>query len=166
MNGKVFFAFSGLVSDDLLGLFMEGIQMQLSGLIEHNAKARNVLIVFIEVMQNAIHYQKNHVQSDHDSLYIFLAQDIKTGKLTVQSRNLILINEEQKVKERVNYVNSLGKPKLRQAYRDLRKSGDLAHDRGAGLGFLEMRKIASEDLKYEFQPYNNEYHSCWLQVCV
>ena len=166
MNGKVCFAFSGLMSDEVLKLFMDGIQMQLDKLIQHNSKARNILIIFIEVAQNVIQYQKHHMRNSYDSLYVLLIQDLKTGRLTVQSRNLVLKEEKQKITEKINYVNSLEKDELRLAYRNSRKKGNLMHSQGAGLGFLEMRKIACEDLEYEFQEYDSQHDSFLFQACV
>ena len=166
IKGKVFFAFSGLMSEEVINIFINGIEAQLTKISENNSKAMNILVIFVEVMQNVIKYQKNHLQEDYDSLYVIVVQDLQSGQLVVQACNLIATADKKKVSEKIDYVNGLDKDGLRQAYRSLRKAGDLVHDKGAGLGFLEIRKLASKSLEYQFKSRDDKYERFLFQVTV
>jgi len=72
----------------------------------------------------------------------------------ILTKNYINIENEDSLKNKLDKINSLDKIELKQYHKELRKSGRDKHNRGAGLGLLEMAKKSSEKLKYNFIKVN------------
>ena len=56
----------------------------------------------------------------------------------------------------------MDKKEIRKKYRELRRSGEKMHDKGAGIGFYEIAKNATID--YEFIPEGENYYFIFKAV--
>jgi len=62
------------------------------------------------------------------------------------------------VSKRIDYINSLEKDEQRKHLREKLRSANDKHERGAGVGFIEMAKRSSEKLEYAFEEIDSKLY--------
>jgi hypothetical protein len=55
---------------------------------------------------------------------------------------------------------------LKALYKELRKSGENSHERGGGLGFLEIQRKSTMPLKYRFEKIDEKYQFFSLKSLI
>lgn len=150
----IIFSFGGLVSQNILVSIVQTIQEELSLLGVSNNTINAIFIIAIEQMQNIMSYSRDkHIIKDkkHSSAGIcVIGFDKLKNKYFVASSNKIGIDNKEKVSSKIDRINSLTKVEQRKYLRDLLRTGQDSHERGAGVGFIEMAKRSSEPLEYKF----------------
>ncbi len=166
-NG-IILSISGVLSQDLLSIFVESLKAKLELLLPINPSAHNIFNIFIEQAQNILNYSKtqdtNISSLINSSNIIFVGYDNDEKLFYISSSNLIANDDMPKVKERIEYINSLDSEELKSYYKLARKSGVKMHEKGAGLGFIEMAKKSSKKLEYSFESYDESYSFFILKV--
>lgn len=129
-------------------------------------KSYDVFSIYIEQSQNIKNYFHKKVNYDKENEFSKLAFEsiIVIGKeksyYYVCSGNIIDNADIKKLKEKIEYVNSLNKDQLKKCYKEkLRNSR--TNDLGAGLGLIDMARKSSRTLKYLFIE-RDEYHSFFI----
>lgn len=152
----VIFSFSGTISQQILTSIAETMEKKMESHGISNKTTQNLFGIFVEQMQNVISYskerniiEKNVFESPGIAVIGF---DKNKEKYYVGSGNIMDINDKEKLLTKLDKINSLDEKGLKEYYRELRKSGKDKHNRGAGLGFLEMKKKSSEPLDYMIKP--------------
>ncbi|KJU87204.1 hypothetical protein MBAV_000602, partial [Candidatus Magnetobacterium bavaricum] len=72
----------------------------------------------------------------------------------VASGNTILASDKARIHEKVKKITGMDPAALKDYYRQLRKSGNETHGRGAGLGLVEIQRKASVPLQYSINDIN------------
>lgn len=122
---------------------------------EHEAELKlkqfsSFKIIVTEVVQNMIKYAfKSHANHPEYEMQLNICYDAHKQKYFVRGGNVLQREQLETVKKRMDEVNGLDKEGLKALYRERRKSGEKSHNRGAGIGFLEMAKRSSEPLEYK-----------------
>lgn len=152
-NG-IFFSFNGYISQNVLGGMGDAIETKLLELNVKNSIASRVFAVFTEQMQNVMNYSKNrsaNSRDEHESLGISVVGfSEEKQKHFIGSGNFIEREDMKVLVEKLDKINSMDREGLKIYYKEIRRSGEGVHKRGAGLGFLEMARKATEPLKYKF----------------
>jgi hypothetical protein len=127
-----------------------------------------VFAIFTEQMQNVMSYSFDNISKSnnkYESLGIsVMGFSREKNKYFVGSGNFIRIEDREKLLAKLNKINSLQKEDLKNYYKELRRNGKGLHNRGAGLGFLEMAKRASEPL--DFKIIETESKELFFQLFV
>ncbi|MBF0539074.1 MAG: hypothetical protein HQL03_12575 [Nitrospirae bacterium] len=149
---------SGMLSHSIIASVAEAIEESLETLGMNNKLVNNVFSIFIEMAQNLINYTKdrdNDVNNIHkDSGIILVGYDKKERRYFVASGNTISASDKARIHDKIENIISMDSAALKDYYRKLRKSGQDAHSKGAGLGFVEMQRKASAPLKYSIDDIN------------
>lgn len=121
--------------------------------------SQSVFSVFVEQMNNMLMYstekQRFHAAEEDafgvsTGVFILGAQD---KKYFLQSGNLMRTESVERMRQRIDYLNTLDKPQLRKYYKEQIKIENKNPDsKGAGLGLIEIARRASSKIKYEFTP--------------
>lgn len=129
----------------------------------------NVFSVYIEQAQNIkTYFSKKAVGNDtleinrraFESIIVIGRHD---DRFFVCSGNLVHNDDIQRLKERIDYVNSLSKDQLKKYYKEmLRKAGPPCDN--AGLGIIDMARKAVLPLEYMFMPRDENYAFFTLKV--
>ncbi|MEA3384716.1 MAG: SiaB family protein kinase [Campylobacterota bacterium] len=158
-NG-IIFSFSGTISQELLMSIVETIKKELENVGTQNKIKDSIFIVAIEQMQNIMSYAKDkqeYENNKYSSSGIFVVGfDNVKAKFFVASSNKVKHEDKIKVQTKLDKINSLDTKEQRKFLRELLRSGDLTHSRGAGVGFVEMAKRSSEPLEYNFLEFNDD----------
>ena len=170
-DSGVIFSFSGTVSQKILTSIAEAIEAEMGAIEEmENKTIRSIFIIFVELMQNIMSYskdRKNPIGSVYESLGIgLIGYSNEKSKYYVASANNIFPEKEEKIKQKIDKINRLDQAGVKQLYKELRRSGLHKHDRGAGLGFLEIAKKSSEQLEYKITRLTDEQSFFEIKVYV
>jgi len=154
-DGIVFLSYGGFLSQALISSMTEALEKEADyNNISMNA-SNNIFIVFIELSQNMMNYSKS-VSIDDESLrpqgLIFVSKSIE-GSYHIHSRNIISLQDKEKIEPTLLEIQSLDKSEIKKRYRELRKSGQNTHGKGGGIGFYEIAKRC-DSIEYEFSQIN------------
>jgi len=157
-NG-VIFTYNGYLSHEILTNIIQALEERIGTLNVFNQSAQTIFTIFIEMTQNMINYfAGRRDDGDKECLcegIIVLGFDKEKEKIYLKSGNLVQPEDVAKITERIDSVTGLDKDELRARFRDLRKTGKNRSARGAGLGFLEIQRKASEPINYSFIKMEN-----------
>lgn len=165
----VILCFSGVISQDILSGFATIIEKKLEKL-ENLSKVQNIFAVFVEMVQNMLSYSSdatfvgNNIKES--SGVIIIGYNENTEKYFVKSGNTIKKNTQQKISEKIDNIKDLSKDELKVLYKELRKSGKNTHERGGGLGFLEIQKKSSEPIEYSFDEIDDQHSFFCLKSII
>ena len=158
----IVFSFSGMISQSLTSFMVETAKVQLEEQGEDGKLIRNMFLIAIEQLQNIMSYSKDK-DTTNGSKYVspgvmVIGIDKLKNKYYVNSSNQIIESDREKVSAKIDHINSLEKNKLRKYLREKLRSADDKHDRGAGVGFIEMAKRSSEKLEYDFEKIEGKLY--------
>jgi hypothetical protein len=147
----IFFSFNGYMSQNVLGGLGDAIEGKLTDQKVQNSTVTNIFAIFTEQMQNVMSYSAERYGTEEvaESIGISIVgfSELKK-KYFIGSGNFIKEEDKISLLKKLEKINSMNRDELRSYYKELRKSGENKHRRGAGLGFLEMAKRGSEPLEY------------------
>jgi hypothetical protein len=158
-NGTIF-AYDGFLSHNLLTNIIQALDEKLSTWKVLNNSAQDVFTILIELTQNMLNYYSMQKPISGNVLdcqgILAIGIDFEKNRVYVDGGNLIHPEDADKISERIDKVAHLVKEDLKSKYRQLRKSGRDKTSKGAGLGFLEIQRKASEPIEYQFDELENE----------
>lgn len=153
-EGIVFLSYGGFLTQSLVSGMVEALELEAES---HGLKmnvSNNIMTIFIELAQNMMNYSKKltNNKSCFDSKgMVVVGFDKESNDYYLYSRNLVTQADKNKIQPKIEQVLSLDKQELRDLYRKLRRSGQHKHQKGAGIGFVEIAR-RSDDMQYSFVP--------------
>jgi hypothetical protein len=164
----VIFSLSGTISQSILINVGEMLEKELEESGTKRTIIHNIFAIMTEQMQNVMSYSMDRRKTtDHfvESSGLFVVgYSREREKYFVSSCNRMYSSGRSVITQHLERINSLGKKELKAYYREVRRSGRNMHDRGAGLGFIEMAKRSSEPLEYSIYDVNEE--ESFFQITV
>ena len=147
-NEIIFAAYIGFLTQPLISAMVEILE-DLNNEKKLNL-SQKMYVVFIELAQNIIHY----AQKDDQKAVIIVGKEGED--YYVMSQNLVTEEIKNKLEKIYNEISNLSKDEIKKLYRQRRREGTNSHSKGAGIGFLEIAKIAKH-MKFEFTPVKERY---------
>lgn len=157
-DGIVFLSYGGFLSQALISGMTEALEKESKINDINMTTSSNILTIFIELSQNMMNYSKVKTSSDDsfDSKGLIVVGYCKDDdSYYVLSRNIISHDDKRTIEPKIEQVIPLNKAELKILYRDLRKSGKGMHDKGAGIGFVEVARRC-DSIEYNFSPIDDE----------
>lgn len=119
-----------------------------------------VFSVFIEQIHNMLHYSSEKIPdepTDEDELrFGIILIGMRNDKYYVRCGNYVANQHVQGLADLLSTLHGLDKDGLKALYKERRRSLEsLEGSKGAGLGFIEMARKASEPLTYDFIQVND-----------
>lgn len=158
---NILLSFNGAVSQELL--------VEMGVLVKNQVGVRTrikkLFSVFVEVSQNIMHYSA--IKEKHDG------KDIGVGIIVftedeeyfyIHSGNPIKKEIGNKIKDKVDYINSLSKEELKNLYHERRKLPAESESKGAGLGLIDIVRKSENPIEYEIKPLDNQMNFLHLSV--
>jgi hypothetical protein len=135
--------------------------------------SQEVFSVFVEQMNNMLMYsaekeffeleEEAHVEAPKGTFILG-----KRGKTYfIQTGNAIKNENVEKIKNKIDHLNTLDKKELRAYYREqTRRENSELDSKGAGLGFIEIARRISSKIEYSFTPYDGDFSFFTLYVTI
>lgn len=157
---------------------MEGIGKTLRKRLELDelplSTSQSVFSIFMEQMYNVLHYSADRgtVCSEDTGEEIPVSYGVfvlgtKDKQYFIQCANKIEPGQIPHLKKRIDFLNSLDKPGLRQHYKErIRADNDNPYSKGAGIGLIEIARRANSKIEYAFLPLEDGCSLFTLYVTV
>ena len=158
----IVFSFSGMISQSLTSFMLETAKFQLEEAGEDSKMIRNLFMIAVEQLQNIMSYSKEkHIKTGNRYTspgVSAIGFSDKKEKYYVSSSNEISEEDKIRVSKKIDHINSLDTQEQRKFLREKLRSAEDKHDRGAGVGFIEMAKRSSEKLEYSFEKIDGKLY--------
>ncbi len=158
----IVFSFSGMISQSLTEFMIETAARQFKDEGHDKTTTKSMFTIAIEQLQNIMSYSKaKHILNGN--MYtspgvLVVGFDKNKAKYYINSSNEIDISDKEIVSNKINFINSMDKLEQRKYLREKLRSAEDTHDRGAGVGFIEMAKRSSEKLEYNFEQIDDKLY--------
>ena len=172
----VIFAYSGYVTEPVLSGVGEALKQKLTIDDADTKTLRSVFAIFVEQMQNIIRYsaEKAHQTmppaSDAGAL-----MEIRYGILTIGREgsdymvcagNLVRQADVPRLKERLSKIRNMSKEELKALYKEQLRADPEQGSKGAGLGFMEIARRATQPIDFDFADVDDEYSFFALKATI
>ena len=158
----IVFSFSGMISQSLTSFMVETVKAQVEDSGEDSKMIRSMFLIAIEQLQNIMSYSKNKDIRDGFKYtspgVLVVGFNEEKQKYYINSSNEIIDEDKVKLSKNIDHINSLGKDEQRKYLREKLRSAEDKHERGAGVGFIEMAKRSSENLEYDFETVDGKLY--------
>ena len=158
----IVFSFSGMISQSLTSFMLEAAKTQLENSGEDTKMIRSMFHIAVEQLQNIMSYSKEKDSSDKNRYIspgvLVIGYNEELNKYYVNSSNEIYAESISEITEKLEHINSLDKDSLRKLLRVKLRSAEDKHNRGAGVGFIEIAKRSSEKLEYSFEEIEGKHY--------
>ena len=164
---KVILSFKGTFTPELLTSIMHLMETKLNDLGVDVIRQRRVFNILVECFQNVYHHtgEQSETSSNHKRSVLVMVK-LKNNVVEVRTGNYVNVEEIDKLKERLEYVNSLEWHQLRAAYRERLLTSNLSDKGTAGLGLIDIARKSKNKLDYEFIDVNDQFGFFCLNVKV
>ena len=156
----IIFSFSGPISQSLL----EGIGQTLKQKMSLEDTSTNIIqkvfSIFVELMQNIINYSAQRVtaeEAEQEISYGVLIVGKEENQFYIISGNYIRGEPEAGLREKLTKIRSMDRDELKQYYKQQRRLQVDNASKGAGLGFIEMARKASQPIEFEIAGMEDGY---------
>jgi len=149
-NGIIFLAYGSVLTQDIIASFANGLEKDSTFSELGMGISSDIFTVFIEISQNMVMYSKTHKKTSGGEGIIVVGKD-QQNTYYIHSRNLVTSKDKDIITDKLNEVIGMDRDAIKKRYRELRRSGQHAHDGGAGIGFYEVAKRCDR-IAFEFTP--------------
>ncbi|MEM7109396.1 MAG: SiaB family protein kinase [Bacteroidota bacterium] len=113
---------------------------------EESSVKRKVFNVMVECLQNIVKHAGD-VQNKNAAIFIMGKHE---NEYIIVSGNPINGDDSNKLKDKLEQINSLDKDGLKSLYKEIIKNTEISDKGGAGLGFVDMARKSGNPLVYDF----------------
>ena len=170
-NG-VIFAYSGYVTEQVLTGVGEAIKQKMTIEDADRKTMRSVFAIFVEQMQNIIRYSAEKIPpgTSADALielrYGILTVGQEEAGYIVHAGNLIQRDDTERLRTKLAALQAMSKDELKAAYKSQLKAGPDEFSKGAGIGFIEIARRASEPIDFDFTDVDAKHAFFALRACI
>ncbi len=170
-NG-VIFAYSGYVTEQVLAGVGEAIKQKMTIEDADRKTMRSVFAVFVEQMQNIIRYSAEKIPPGATADAV---NELRYGILTVgqdetgyivHAGNLIEQSDTDRLRTRLAMLQTMSRDELKSAYKMQLKAGPDEFSKGAGIGFIEIARRASEPIDFDITDIDDKHAFFALRACI
>jgi len=124
---------------------------------ESSSTQRKVFHVMVECLQNiSKHAVSTTIREDIEAKRGVLLIHKKEDYYGITTGNIILTKNVKKLKDSLDYINSLDKEGLKKLYKEQIRGGELSEKQGAGLGLIDIAKKTGNPLEYNFSEIDEQ----------
>lgn len=155
--------FKGQLDYDVIGDLIQNLKLKMKKRSVRFGLYKRILTMMIELLENIIRYDENFLNSD------FIFQNYppefqifrENGYYIIESTNPILKKDTNILTSKIENLNKLDKKAIKSLYKKTITNGKFSAKGGAGLGMIEMAKIADRKFEYSFSDVDTDY-VCFL----
>lgn len=152
MNENIILEYEGVLTQEIISKNISIVEDN----IENMGMMGKVVTTAVELSQNMMEYSKSSdINSDDINPAGFIKITSKDDIYYISSKNIVNIDDKQRIEPRLIEVQSLDASGIKKRYKELRRSGANAHDNNGGIGFFEIGKQVTK-FDYSFEPINEE----------
>lgn len=157
----IIFCYSGYMTEDILTGIGKAIRTKLEYEKTDKKTARGVFSVFVEQVQNVIRYSaeidEDLSAEDRQQLrYGVIAVGRKEEDYFVTCSNLIKADDVHRLNTNLSEIQKLDDEGLKKLYKEILKGDTPEGSKGAGVGFVDIARRASNGFEFDFLSIDAE----------
>jgi hypothetical protein len=167
---NIILMYKGELTFDLVTSMISTLEERLEELEQNRKVKKKFYNVATECIQN-LYYHLDEVNADEIKISTYDANSalvlIAARKrfYSLQTGNYIPNHNIEKVKARLDEINTVAPDELRALYKKVLNEQEFSDKGTGGLGFIDIaRKTGGQKLRYKFQPVNDEISYFTFQV--
>jgi hypothetical protein len=161
-------SFKGRLDYDVIGELIASLKEKMKQRKVRFGLYKKILTLMIESLENIIRYRaifdEQEVVLDNYPPEFLIA--FENDKVFIETVNSIFNSDIDKLNKKLIQLNSLSLDELRELYKLTITNGKFSDKGGAGLGIIEMTKIADEKLEFNFTAVDNQVSLFFLRVVI
>lgn len=180
----IIFVFRGKVSQNITEALGDAVKSRIDLESGQPNITQRVFSTFVEMVQNISHYSIDEAANQAEPVPVPASEDRQLsedphdssragvivighnhGRYSITCGNFLLTRDKEQVEERLKRIKQMSKDELKAYYKEQRRATPAESSKGAGLGFIEMARKAS-DLDYDFTDLDNNMSFFSLKVTV
>lgn len=116
-------------------------------------KLKRIVMLSVEMIQNIIKH-RDVVDNEEESIFFIVKKD---KEIILVSGNIVNDEHYQKIKCRIDHINSLSKEELNELYFNVLNTKGFTEKGGASLGLIEMARKTGNKIDYVINRINEKY---------
>lgn len=158
--------YKGKLDYDIIGELIQELKAYMSVRNVRFGLYKKLLTLMIETLENVIRYHENFIDKtqvleNHPSEFQI---KLKDECYTLVVSNVILNEDVDILSKRLDGLNKLDKKEIKELYKKTITDGKFSEKGGAGLGMIEMAKLADRKPEYSFREIDKHYSYFILQL--
>lgn len=160
--------YKGPLSYDIIGELIISLKNKMKHNTAQFGNYKRILTLMIESLENIVRYT-NTISSFEEMIKKYPAEFIichTDGIYTIETANIIQNSDEANLRKRIDTLREMNQDEIKELYKETITDGKFSEDGGAGLGLIEMAKIADEKIKYEFSAVDEGFSYFILRLIL
>ena len=167
----VIFCYSGYVTDPVVAGIGEALKRKLELEDTDTKTMRSVFAIFVEQMQNIVRYSAEREGEGPEDpkteiRYGVLSIGMENNKLFVACGNKVHRQDVERLNSRLAQLQTADRDSLKDLYKKKLREPKEETSKGAGLGFIEIARRASEIIDFDFMDLDDNYAFFCLKAYV
>lgn len=159
----VMFFYNGYFSQKVLLAVGDTIKLKFQSEDEDRMTGKKVFSIFVEQVQNIIRYSNDTLTGDKEegemrAGMVVIGKEPARKKYYVSCANYVSDSAVARLKNKLEELQTMDRDAIKKAYREKMREETEEESKGAGLGFLEIAKTASEPIEFILQPEGGGKH--------
>jgi len=152
MDKQILIDFSGDFNFETIELTLEEVKKKLCDLEVKIGLRKKIVNILIECMENIYKYTKLNIPEGYSNINFksIVSLEKINNSFVIITGNTILNSDIEKLKGRIDKVNSLDKEGLQLYYEEIISNGEISDKGGAGLGIIDIAMKSGKPIKYKF----------------
>ncbi|MDM8522905.1 SiaB family protein kinase [Desulfococcaceae bacterium HSG8] len=159
----VFFCLSGPISQNLVAEIGTTLEQKMT--LEETSKA-TVLRVFSTVVENAQNIIRYSDEKEEELSLGIIAVGHKNSHYFVLCGNMVENTKITRLTDKLTKLQDMNRDELKKEYRKRRREPPPPDSIGAGLGFIDMAKKASEPIEFDFKKINEDFSFFSMKIVI
>lgn len=168
-KNNILLSFKGDITSDLLTSILQIMESKMESMNEEPKLKKKVYNVLVECLQNLYHHMEEDesgLENNKRSAIFMIGKKNTEEGYEIYTGNYILNENVDKMKERLDKVNSLSKEELKEYYLSVLNNGEISLKGGGGLGMIEIARKSGEKINYNFLQVNDKISFFTLKINV
>ncbi len=164
----ILLSFYGSFSQDLLVEIGDTLKNRMKIEALNPTKMTRVFAMFIEQVQNIIHYSAERISSGNLNggglSNGIVVVGYKNNNYYVVCGNKIDKKDIEMITQRLTILHNMDKAELKSYYKEQRKKEPIT--KGAGLGFIELARKSTKPIDFDFQSIDERFSFFSLKTYI
>ncbi len=164
---NIMLSFKGNVTSELLTSVLQIMESKMEKLNEPNKIKKKVYNILVEALQNLYHHldKQEAINPKGHNTVIFMIGKTEAA-YTVFTGNYIFNENADKLKAKLEKINSLNPDELKSYYKEVLNNGMMSEKGGGGLGMIDIARKSGQKLDFDFQKVDEEYSFYSLNINI
>ncbi|MBF0614537.1 MAG: hypothetical protein G8237_05460 [Magnetococcales bacterium] len=166
----VFFCYSGYMTEGILGGLGQAIKQKLAQEQADTNTTNTVFSIFVEQMQNVIRYSAEREPLESTDEGVLSHGTLTLGRdaagYFVICGNKISRDRVEALHAQLSAIQQLDRTGLKSMYKQILKGEIPEGSKGAGVGFVDIAKRASQPIEFDFYPLDERFAFFALKAVI